>query len=75
MENNQLKLAVVSAPYRVSLVSAHTTFPRMGFFLKGENMFQIIKCLLGFHGVTEIHHCADGHLEICRDCLKVKKVK
>ncbi|RLL17257.1 hypothetical protein D9K81_17280 [Acinetobacter chengduensis] len=75
MENKQSKLAVVSTPYRVSLVPAHTTFPRVGFFLKGRGMFQLLKCLLGFHDATEIHHCKDGDLEICRNCFKVKKIK
>ena len=36
-------------------------------------MLQFLKCLLGFHGVTEIYHCKDGELKVCRDCLKVKK--
>ena len=36
-------------------------------------MLQFLKCLFGFHGVTEIYHCKDGELKVCRDCLKVKK--
>lgn len=38
-------------------------------------MFQLLKCLFGLHGVTEIHYCADGEIEVCRNCLKVKDVK
>lgn len=38
-------------------------------------MFQFIKCLFGFHGVTEVHHCKDGDIEVCRNCLKVKNIK
>ena len=37
-------------------------------------MLQFLKCLLGFHGVTEIYHCKDGELKVCRDCLKVKEI-
>ena len=37
-------------------------------------MFQFLKCLFGFHGVTEIHHCEDGDIGFCRDCLKVKEI-
>lgn len=38
-------------------------------------MFQFLKCLFGVHGVTEIIHCKDGSLEVCRDCLKVNDIK
>ena len=37
-------------------------------------MFQLLKCLFGLHGVTEIHHCKDGELKVCRNCLKVKEI-
>ena len=37
-------------------------------------MLQFLKCLLGFHGVTEIYHCKDGEeSKVCRDCLKEVK--
>ncbi len=34
-------------------------------------MLQFLKCLFGFHGVTEIDHTIDGdEIKACRDCLK-----
>lgn len=34
-------------------------------------MLQIIKCLLGVHGVRETQYNSDGiEIIVCRDCLK-----
>ena len=37
-------------------------------------MLQFLKCLLGFHGVTEISYTIDDEeFKVCRDCLKEVK--
>ena len=37
-------------------------------------MLQFLKCLLGFHGVTEIDYVIDDEeIKVCRDCLKEVK--
>lgn len=33
-------------------------------------MLRFLKCLFGFHGVTEIDHTVDDEIKVCRDCLK-----
>ena len=37
-------------------------------------MIQLLMCLLGFHGVTEISYTIDDEeFKVCRDCLKEVK--
>lgn len=37
-------------------------------------MFQLLKCLFGFHGATEIDYTFDGdEVKVCRDCLEEVK--
>ena len=37
-------------------------------------MLQLIKCLFGSHGSSEVLQCKDGELTFCRNCMKVKKL-
>ena len=68
VENSRQKLAVVSDPNR-SLVSAHIIFPCVGFFFAWRNnMLQLLFCLFGLHGATEVDYTADDEeIKVCRD--------
>lgn len=34
-------------------------------------MLRFLKCLFGFHGVTEFDHTVDDkEIKVCRDCMK-----
>lgn len=37
-------------------------------------MIQLLMCLFGFHGATEVDYTADDkEIKVCRDCLKEKE--
>lgn len=45
--------------------------PQEVFFCQEKHMLRFLKCLLGFHGVTEIDYTVDDEeIKVCRDSLK-----
>ena len=67
---------VISSTGRVSVskIDDVGSSPAWRAKIQEIHMLQLLMCLFGFHGATEIDYTIDDEeIKVCRDCGKVKK--